>query len=115
MISPVDTTVTAGDPLTVQCTVTAIPYLAVQPTVKLLGPEGTVLVTINMDLMVDLPLDPVRTSHAGQYTCRASVVIASVSVDVSGQSSSILTVESESVADIVLYSVYTTCDPSPST
>ena len=95
MISPVDTTVTAGDPLTVQCTMTVIPYLAVQPTVELLGPDGSVLATTNMDLMVDLTLDPVRTSDAGQYTCRASVVIASVSVDVSGQSSSTLTVESE--------------------
>ena len=101
MISPVDTTVTAGDPLTVQCTMTVIPYLAVQPTVELLGPDGSVLATTNMDLMVGLTLDPVRTSDAGQYTCRASVVIASVSVDVSGQSSSTITVESESVADIV--------------
>ena len=98
MISPVDTTVTAGDPLTVQCTMTVIPYLAVQPTVELLGPDGSVLATTNMDLMVDLTLAPVRTSDAGQYTCRASVVIASVSVDASGQSSSTLTVESESVA-----------------
>ena len=53
MISPVDTTVTAGDPLTVQCTMTVIPYLAVQPTVELLGPDGSVLATTNMDLMVD--------------------------------------------------------------
>ena len=95
MISPVDTTVTAGDLFTVQCTMTVIPYLAVQPTVELLGPDGSVLATTNMDLMVDLTLNPVRTSDAGQYTCRASVVIASVSVDVSGQSSSTLTVESE--------------------
>ena len=108
MISPVDTTVTAGDPLAVQCTMTVIPYLAVQPTVELLGPDGSVLATTNMDLMVDHTLDPVRTSYAGQYTCRASVVIASVSVDVSGQRSSTLTVKSELVADIVLYILYTT-------
>ena len=115
MISPVDTTVTAGDPLTVQCTMTVIPYLAVQPTVELLGPDGSVLATTIMDLMVDLTLDPVRTSYAGQYTCRASVVIASVSVNVSVQNSSILTVKSESVTDIVLYSVYTACVSSSST
>ena len=117
MISPVYTTVTAGEPLTVQCIMIAIPYLAVQPIVEMLGPDGSVLATTNMDIMVGLTLDPVMTSHAGQYTCRASVVIASVSVNVSGQSSSILTVESESVADIVLYSVHTTRVPycSPST
>ena len=101
MISPVNTRVTAGDSLTVQCTMTAIPYLAVQPTVELLGPQGTVLATTNLDLMVGLTLDPVRTSHAGQYICRASVVIAPVSVDVSGENRSSLTVQSESVADIV--------------
>ena len=95
MISPVNSTVTAGDTLTLQCTMTTIPYLAVQPTVKLLGPEGSVLTTSNISLMVDLTLDPVRTSHAGQYTCIASVVITSVSVDVSGQSSSTLTVKGE--------------------
>ena len=114
MISLVDSTVIIGDPLTVQCTMTVIPYLAVQPTVELLGSDGSVLATTIMDLMVDLTLDPVRTSHAGQYTCRASVVIASVSVDVSGQSSSTLTVKSESVTDSVciqLMSLY----PSPST
>ena len=94
-ISPVISTVTAGDKLTVQCTMTAIPYLVVQPTVELLGPEGSVLTASNMSLMVDLILDPVRTSHAGQYICRASVVIASVSVDVSGQSNSTLNVKGE--------------------
>ena len=113
MISLVDTTVTAGNPLTVQCTMTVIPYLAVQPTVELLGPDGSVLAITNMNLMVNHTLDPVRTSHAGQYTCRASVVIASVSVDVSGQRSSTLTVRSKSLADIVLYNLYKTRVPLP--
>ena len=92
MISPGDSTVTAGNSHTVQCTVTDIPFLAVSPTVELIGPGDSVLAT-NMSFTMTYTLDPVMTSHAGQYTCRASVMIASVSVGVSGQSSSTLTVQ----------------------
>ena len=74
------------------CIVTDIPYLAVSPTVELIGPGDSVLAT-DMSYTMTHTLDPVLTSHAGQYTCRASVMIASVSVNVSGQSSSTLTVE----------------------
>ena len=97
-----DSTVTAGGLHTVQCIVTDIPYLAVSPTVELIGPGDCVLAT-NMSLTVTHTLDPVMTSHAGQYTCRASVMIASVSVDVSGQSSSTLTVQGRSVLQKFAY------------
>ena len=112
MISRVAPNVTAGDSVTVQCEMTAIPHLTVRPTVELLGPEGGVLATTNMNLMVDVTLGPLGTSHAGQYTCRASVVISSVSVDVSGQSSSTITVKGELVAHIVLNSA-PSCPPTP--
>ena len=84
---------TAGESHTVHCIVTDIPYLTVSPTVELIGPGDSVLAT-DMSYTVTHTLDLVMTSHAGQYTCRASVMIASVSVNVSGQSSSTLTVES---------------------
>ena len=87
IISPGDSTVTAGDSHTVQCTVTDIPYLAVSPTVELIGPGDSVLAT-DMSFTLTHTLDPVMTSHAGQYTCRVSV-----GVDVNG-SSSTLTVQS---------------------
>ena len=88
-----DSTVTAGDSHTLQCTMTEIPHLAVQPTVELTGPGGSVATV--MGLMLTHTVDPVRTSDAGQYTCRASVDIPSV--DISGQSSSTLTVQSKSM------------------
>ena len=90
-----DSTVTAGDSHTLQCTVTDIPYLAVQPTVELIGPGSSLDTAVG--LLVAHTVDPVKTSDAGQYTCMASVVIPSASVNVSGQSSSTLTVQSESV------------------
>ena len=85
---------TAGDSHTVQCTVTDIPYLAVSPIVELIGPGDNMLAT-DISFTVTHTLDPVMTSHAGQYICRASVMIASVSVDVSGQSSFTLTLQSK--------------------
>ena len=88
-----DSTVTAGDSHTLQCTVTEIPHLAVQPTVELIGPGSSSVVATVIGLMVTHIVDPVRTSDAGQYTCRASVDIPSVSVDISGHSSSTLTVQ----------------------
>ena len=95
MISPEDSTVTAGDSHTVLCTVTTdIPYLAVLPTMELIGP-GDILLATDMSLTVIHTLDPVMTSHSGHYTCKASVMIASVSVNVSGQSTSTLTVQSK--------------------
>ena len=95
MASVEDSTVTAGDSHTLQCTVTEIPHLAVQPTVELMGPGGSLATA--MGLMLTHTVNQVKTSDPGQYTCRASVVIPSVSVGVRGQSSSTLTVQSKSV------------------
>ena len=92
-----DSTVTAGDSHTLQCTVTEIPHLAVRPTVELMGPGSSSVVATVMGLMLTHTVDPVRTSDAGQYTCRASVDIPSASVDISGHSSSTLTVQSKFV------------------
>ena len=95
MASVEDSTVTAGDSHTLQCTVTENPHLAVRPTMELIGPGGSLATAVG--LLVAHTVDPVKTSDAGHYTCRASVVIPSASVDVSGQSSSILTVQSKSM------------------
>ena len=86
-ISPGDSIVTAGVSHTVQCTVTYIPFLAVSLNVELIGP-GDIVLAIGMSFTLTHTLYPVMTSHAGQYTCRASV-----GVDVS-ESSSTLTVRS---------------------
>ena len=88
---------TAGGRLILQCTMSSIPFLAVSPTVELIGPGGTLLAATDRSLTAILMLDPVQTSHAGRYTCRASVMIASVSVNVSRQSRFNLTVQSMSV------------------
>ena len=105
MISQEDSTLSTGDSYTVECVVTDIPYLFVPPTVELIGPADSVLVT-DMGFTLAHTVDPVMTSHAGQYTCRASIMIASVSVDVSDQSSSTLTVQSMSMYTHVCVCLY---------
>ena len=91
IISPEDSRVTAGDSHTIHCTVTNIPYLVVSPTMELIGPRKSVLAT-DISFTLSHTLDPVMTSHAGQYTCRASV-----NGNISGQSSSTLILQSMSV------------------
>ena len=76
-----------------QCTVTYIQSLGVPLTVELIGP-GDIALAIGMSFTLTHTLYPVMTSHAGQYTCRASV-----GVDVS-ESSSTLTVQS-------MYTIFT--------
>ena len=92
IISPEDFTVTAGRSLTVKCTVD---NLAVKPTVNLTGPKHNELAS-DMNFEVTYTLDEAMTSDAGVYTCRASVVIDSVGVNVSGQNSSTLVVQTVS-------------------
>ena len=59
------------------------------------------MLATDMSFTLTHTLDPVMTSHAGQYTCRASVMIASVSVNVSDHNNSNLTVQSTLVATFI--------------
>ena len=94
MISPETSRVIAGGTHTVQCIMTGISYLAVPPTLELRRAGGIMLAT-NVGFSVTHTLDPVMTSHAGQYTCRVSVVIASISVNVSDQRNSTVSIYSK--------------------
>ena len=71
-----------------------VPFLTVASTLQWVGPGDSEVVSGSGPSLTHT-LDPVRTSDAGQYTCRATVDIPSVGVSVSGQSSTTLTVQSE--------------------
>ena len=71
-----------------------IPNLVVQPTIEWLEPGGSVLSSIN-GTSLNITLNPVKTSDAGQYTCQATIAVESVGVNVEGENSTILTVQSE--------------------
>ena len=92
-----DSTVTAGGQQALECTVTVlvVPFLTVACTLQWVGPRNSELASGSRPSLTHT-LDPVRTSDAGQYTCRATVDIPSLGVSISGQSSTALTVQSES-------------------
>ena len=93
-----DSTVTAGGQQALECTVSVDPFLTVAPTLQWVGP-GDSEVASGSGPSLTHTLGPVRTSDAGQFTCRATVDIPSAGVSVSGQSSTTLTVQSKSPGD----------------
>ena len=83
---------TAGQVYQLLCTVEVVEGLTVAPDVMWLDrtnvPVNQQDITVgereNMGNITNLTLtfNPLRTSHAGPYTCRASVTIAEVSINV---------------------------------
>ena len=90
-----DSTITAGGQQALECTVPMVSFLTVAPTLQWVAP-GNSEVASGSGSSLTHTLDPVRTSDAGQYTCRATVDIPSVDVSASGHRSTTLTVQSES-------------------
>jgi len=114
-----NSTVTAGGQQALECNVSVVPFLTVAPTLQWVAPSNSEVASGSSTSLTHT-LDPVRTSDAGQYTCRATVDIPSVNVYVSGQSSTTLTVQSESLDTVGVacahppllfsYSPFTLCD-----
>ena len=72
-----------------------VPFLTVAPTLQWMAPGNSEVASSTGPSLTHI-LDPVRTSDADQYTCQATVDIPSVGVSVTGQTSTALTVQSES-------------------
>jgi len=70
---------TAGQSYTLTCTVTPQGGLAGTPTVQWRGPSGSDHITTGGDFTVSstppytLTINPLRQSHAGEYTCKATI------------------------------------------
>ena len=94
MTTGVDSIVNVGSQHTLLCSMSMIPNLVVQPTIEWLEPGGSVLSSVNSSSL-NITLNPVKTSDAGQYTCQALVAVESVGVNVEGQNITTLTVQSE--------------------
>ena len=104
-----NSTVTAGGQQALECNLSVVPFLSVAPTVQLVAPNNSEVASGSVPSLTHT-LNPVRTSDAGQYTCRATVDIPSVGVSVSAQGSTTLTVQSESLG----CSLCGMCSPPPS-
>jgi len=100
-----DGSTTAGDVYTLTCNATVVENLAVRPDIQWLYTNGTIVggtnITVGTMMMLgnvfsqNLTFSPLRTSHGGQYICRASVDIPVISL--SG-------ISSESSMDIIVQS-----------
>ena len=93
MSSTANSTVTAGDPHTIECNVTIlIDYLVGEPAiVELSGPTGTILSRVT-GLYLSHKLNSVSTSDTGLYTCRVIISVTSEGVLVTNVSTTELTV-----------------------
>ena len=91
--STANSTVTAGDPHTIECNVTILmDYLVGEPAVvELSGPTGTILSRVT-GLYLSHKLNSVSTSDTGLYTCRVIISVTSEGVLVTNVSTTKLTV-----------------------
>ena len=79
---------------TLICSVNVTSGVTGTPTVQWMGPGSSVPIATGGDFTVSntpphiLTMNPLRQSHAGQYTCQATVgddtVVASMTVDIAG-------------------------------
>ena len=77
----------AGQRLSLTCTVTVVEYLIVSPQVEWIPPDGSVIISDGNPSVGGAPVvsgtlstrnitfTSLQTSHAGQYTCWASLIV----------------------------------------
>ena len=85
---------TLGQSYTLTCNVSVASGVTGTPTVQWMRPGSSAPIvtggnfTVRSTSPYTLTINPLRLSHAGQYTCRAMVddntVVASMSVDITG-------------------------------
>ncbi len=94
----------AGNTFTLTCNVTLPQQLRETPAVVWIGPDGMeigngtvegVTVSLSSPLTKVLTFSPLRTSHGGVYTCRASVTIPLAGVSIGSSSQTTVTVQSQ--------------------
>ena len=102
-------TPTAGNILTLTCTVTLLQPLINMPSIRWEGPDGSEIwngtdVTVSdpsflnsSSVVVFVTYSPLHTSHGGQYRCFANVAISVAGVFISSSSALDVMVQSEFV------------------
>ncbi len=95
---------TAGNTLTLTCNVTLLQQLRDTLAIVWMGPDRMeignetvdgVTMSLLSPLTGVLTLSPLRTSHGGMYTCRASVAIPQAGVSLNSSSQTTVTVQSQ--------------------
>ena len=96
MFAAISSTVIAGNEYILECSISEIPNLVVAPYLEWLQPGGSVLAS-GSGIALSSTLYPVKTSDAGQYTCRATITLDSVGVHVESLIATSVIVKSEYV------------------
>ena len=89
-----DRTISAGSEQSLECIVSVVSNLAVLPTLEWLHPMNGVVASTG-GTQLNITLNPIGTADAGQYICRATIVIESIGVSVESQNVTNITVQSE--------------------
>ncbi len=98
--------VLAGDPLTVSCTATVVPFLVTTPFLHWRHADGSILSTSPpsaggmevREVVLELEFSPLRTSHGGQYSCVAGISIPDIAAAETSNMTESIKVQSESVS-----------------
>ena len=94
----------AGQPLSLTCTATVTPHLAMDPLLEWVGPNSPLYSILDPvgsgeTFSQALVFSPLRTSHRGKYSCRATINITDIPAVVSVDTVNI-TVQSKCVVSM---------------
>ena len=81
-ISPASGVPTAGQTYSLTCSVETVPHLVVEPNIEWIKLDGSV-VSMSSGYSLLLNFDSLMASHGNLYTCRASVDITDIKLNVS--------------------------------
>ena len=94
MATTSDSVLNIGDQIALECTVSLVPYLIVEPTLEWLDPVGNILAsTTGVSLTHSVTVE--GTSAAGVYECVVMVDVVDIGLSISEQSSTSITVQSK--------------------
>lgn len=83
-----------GDQLVLNCAVSVVPHLVVQPSLQWeAGSEDTLATGTGLSLSLNLAID--KTSAGGLYTCQVAIEDRDIGLSATGESQTRLTIQSK--------------------
>lgn len=70
----------AGDSYSLQCSVSVVDYLVVQPNLELVAPNGSTVASQMNTTVLTHSFSPLITSDGGEYTCTATITIPNAGI-----------------------------------
>ena len=83
-----------GDQQTLECNISVVSFLIAEPALQWMDAAGSILASTTGQSLTHI-VNVEKTSSAGLYTCRAVVDVAAISLSVTEQSNTSLTVQSK--------------------